>query len=369
MKGVIQFAKKEFGKHSVECDSEGIFSIEGWHKCAQMGLMGLPIDEQYGGSGVDLLTTARSIEALAYSCKDNGLVHSILTQLLTGLMIELFGSDSQKETYLPLICNGEIISAQAITEPDAGSDAMAMTTKASKNAHNYIIHGSKTFISNAPIADFVIVFAVSDTSKQKLSRLSCFIVENGTQGFQRSKPVEKIGLRTLQNGELIFEDCLIPHDNLLGNEGQGSMILGEILQYERILFSASHLGVMQRVSEDCISYANERIQFGQPIGKFQAISHKIANMKTNLETSKLLVYKTAWMKDQKKRPLLETSMTKVFVSEALQKVCRDALQIHGAYGYTKEFSIEQELRDSLAATIYSGTSEIHRNIIATLIGL
>jgi alkylation response protein AidB-like acyl-CoA dehydrogenase len=181
--------------------------------------------------------------------------------------------------------------------------------------------------------------------------------------------MEKMGLQTLQNGELIFDDCLLSSNSVLGKEGQGGLILNEILLYERILFSACHIGVMERVIEDCIDYSNQRKQFGQSIGKFQAISHKIADMKSNLELGKLILYKSAWQKDHHKRPHIETSISKVFISEALKKTCLDALQIHGTYGYMKEFSIEQELRDSIASTIYSGTSEIHRNIIANLLGL
>ncbi len=368
-KGILQFAAKEFDHQVIKNDDERSFPTADWHKCAHLGLLGLLINQKYGGSHLNLLTASISLEALAYGWKDNGLIHSIVTHNLCGLMIGLFGNDTQKERYLPSFCKGEAITAQAITEPDAGSDAMAMTCKAIKTSSGYVINGRKVFISNAPIADVVMVFAVSDSTKQKINRISCFIVEKATQGFHQSKPLEKMGLQTLQNGELVFEDCQIPHDHLLGKEGQGSMILGEILLYERILLSACHLGVMQRVIENSIAYANERLQFGQRIGKFQSISHKIADMKVNLETSKLILYKSAWLKDQKKRPHLETSIAKLFISEALQRVCLDALQIHGAYGYTKEFSIEQELRDSLAATIYSGTSEIHRNIISALIGL
>jgi hypothetical protein len=246
---------------------------------------------------------------------------------------------------------------------------MAMKTRFEKRKDGYLINGSKIFISNGPIADLAGVFAIGDSEKEKFTRISCFLIENGIPGFTRSRPMEKMGLHTLQNGELIFDDCLLPAESLLGKEDQGGMILNEILLYERILFSACHVGVMKRVIEDCIKYATEREQFGQPIGKFQAISHKIADMKKDLELSKLILYKSAWQKDQNKRPHIETSIAKLFISEALKKTCLDALQIHGSYGYMKEFNIERELRDSIAGTIYSGTSEIHRNIIATLIGL
>jgi alkylation response protein AidB-like acyl-CoA dehydrogenase len=340
-----------------------------WKKCADMGLMSLPLSQKYGGLEIDLLTSTIAIESLAYGCKDNGLVFSIVTQLLSAIMIDYFGSDHQKDKYLPAICNGEIIAAQAITEPDAGSDAMNIKTKAQKKDNGYLLNGSKIFISNGPIADLAGVFAIGNSEKQKFTRISCFLIEKNTPGFTRSRPIEKMGLETLQNGELIFDDCLIPKENLLGKEGQGGMILNEILLCERILFAACQVGVMERVIEDCIEYATQREQFGETIGKFQAVSHKIADMKLNLELSKLILYSSAWKKDQNKRPHIETSLSKLFVSESLKKSCLDALQIHGSYGYMKEFGIEQELRDSIAGTLYSGTSEIHRNIIATLLGL
>jgi alkylation response protein AidB-like acyl-CoA dehydrogenase len=366
---ILQFANRELGQTSAENVEEDIFPSASWQKCAEMGLMGLVLDQRYGGFGADLLTASLALEGLAYGCKDNGLVFAVVTQILCGLMFEQFGNDKQKEKYLPQIMNGKMIAAQAITEADAGSDAMAMKTKGIKNPDGYLLNGSKIFISNAPIADLALVFAISDSSRQKLNRISCYIIEKDTPGFTRSKSLQKMGLQTLQNGELIFEDCKIPLDNILGSEGQGGMILNEILQSERILFAACHVGVMQRVLETCVTYANQREQFGQSIGKFQAVSHKIADMKIKLELSKQILYRSAWLKDQKKRPQIETSITKVFISESLKEVCLDALQIHGTYGYMREFGIEKELRDSLAATIYSGTSEIHRNIIATLLGL
>lgn len=366
---ILQFARKELNSRPPEKNGIDNFPLNDWQKCAEMGLMSLPLSQKYGGLEADLLTSTIAIEALAYGCRDNGFVFSIVTQLLSGIMLDHFGNDTQKEKYLADICNGKIIAAQAITEPDAGSDAMGMKTKAKKKDGNYLLNGSKIFISNGPIADLAGVFVIGDSDKQKFTRISCFLIEKDTPGFTRARPMEKMGLQTLQNGELIFDDCLIPEENLLGKEGQGAMILNEILLFERILFSACHVGVMQRVIEECIEYASQREQFGQHIGKFQAVSHKIADMKTELELSKLILYKSAWQKDQNKRPHIETSMSKLFISESLKKICLDALQIHGSYGYMKEFNIERELRDSIAGTIYSGTSEIHRNIIATLLGL
>ena len=368
-KTIRQFAKKELNSSTGSDTKSDLFPRDDWDKCAQMGLMSLPLDQKYGGLNTDLLTSTIAVEALAYGCKDNGLVFSIVTQLLSGIMLDRFGNDHQKDKYLSDICTGKLVAAQAITEPDAGSDAMSMKTRVQKSDKGYILNGSKIFISNGPIADLAGVFAIGDSDKQKFTRISCFLIEKDIPGYTRSKPIEKMGLQTLQNGELIFDDCQLTEESLLGKEGQGGMILNEILLYERILFSACHVGVMERVIENCIEYATQREQFGQAIGKFQAVSHKIAEMKQNLELSKLILYKSAWQKDQNKRPHIETSISKLFISESLKKTCLDALQIHGSYGYMKEFSIEQDLRDSIAGTLYSGTSEIHRNIIATLLGL
>jgi alkylation response protein AidB-like acyl-CoA dehydrogenase len=366
---IIQFAKKELNDHSPEMTNGNSFPREEWNKCAQMGIMNLPLSQKYGGLEADLLTTCIAIESLAYGCRDNGLVFSIVTQLLSGIMLDRFASDEQKDKYLPRVSSGELIAAQAITEPEAGSDAMSMKTCAKKTADGYLLNGSKIFISNGPIADIAGVFAIGNNGQKRLNSISCFLIEKNTPGFTCSKPIEKLGLNTLQNGELIFDDCYLPEDSILGKEGQGGMMLNEILLYERILFAACHIGVMERVIEECIEYSTQRVQFGKPVNKFQAVSHKIADMKTDLELGKLILYKSAWQKDQNKRPHIETSISKLFISESLKKTCLDALQIHGAYGYMKEFSIERELRDSVAGTIYSGTSEIHRNIIATLLGL
>lgn len=366
---ITKFAHNELNNDLINNDEKSLFPSSNWKKCAQMGLLGLPISEDYGGVNEDLLTTAIAIEALGYGCRDSGLVHAIVTQILCALQIALFGNDFQKQNYLPKICKGEMICAQAITEPDAGSDALAMRTKAEKLNGKYVINGSKMFISNAPIADTVLVFALTNPERKKFGGISCFIVEKGLEGFICGKPLDKMGLRTLQNGELVFDECVIPLDNLVGVEGQGSIIFNETLQLERTLLFASHLGTMQRIIEVCIKYAKERHQFGQPIGKFQSVSNKIADMKVSIELGRLILYKSAWLKDQEKRAHLETSITKLFISESLKQACLDAIQIHGGYGYMKEFEIERDLRDSIASTLYSGTSEIHRNIIAALVGL
>lgn len=367
---IIKFAKNELNHDLINRDQRGEFIWENWKKCSDMGLLGLPIPKEYGGAGIDLCTTLMCIEALGYGCKDSGLIHALITQTCCGIQLLLFGNHFQKQEHLFGISSGKKVAAQALTEPDAGSDVGSLKTKAAKVKETYILNGTKIFISNGPIADLVTVFAaMADNKRSGYGEISCLLVEKGMKGFYVEKPLEKMGLRTLQNGEMIFEDCEVPADHIIGKEGQGLFIFYEVIEWERALMSACHLGTMERILEICIKYAKNRCQFGKRIGKFQSVSNKIAEMKVNIELGRLILYKAGWLKDQKKRATLETSISKLFMSENLKKACLEAIQIHGAYGYMKEMELERELRDSIASSIYSGTSEIQRNIISTLVGL
>jgi alkylation response protein AidB-like acyl-CoA dehydrogenase len=360
------FARKELNEQVSEDDASSRFPWEKWGKCAQMGVMGLPIPETYGGQGADMLTSALALESLGYACKDSGLVHAIIAHMLSALQILTFGSDDHKRTYLSRAAGGEIVLAQAITEPDSGSDALDMRAKAEKGSDTYRINGTKLFISNGPIADVTLVYAVTDAAKKKFGAISCFVVEKDDPGFTRCGAIPKMGLRTLQNGELVLRDCTVPAGRILGREGHGMAIFNEGMRVERTLLFACHLGIMRRTLESCIKYASERHQGGQPIIKHQFLSDKIARMLVNLELGKLILYKSAWLIDQKRRSSLEASIAKLFISESLKSACLDAVQIHGGYGFMKEFDVERDLRDSIAATIYSGTSEIQKIILTTL---
>lgn len=366
---IIAFGQKELNKGIESRDRHTQFPKELWQKCSEMDLMALPFPKAYGGCGMDFLSTVLSIEALAYACKDAGLVLALGTQIISGILIDLFGSEEQKHKYLAPICNGNMISAQAATEAEAGSDVFSIRTNAKKKDDTYVINGRKMFISNGSIADVVLVLVLTSSKRKSFGTHSFLIVEKNYNGFSTGKPMEKMGLRTLQNCELIFDDCAVPDSNLIGKEGQGTMIFNEIMEWERILFGACHVGTITRIIETCVRYSRERKQFGQSIGKFQSISNKIARMKMNLELAKTMVYKAASMKDNHKRAMLEASIIKVFASESLKNACLDALQIHGAFGYMTESEIERDLRDSIASTIYSGTVEINTMIIAKLLGL
>lgn len=368
-KAVIDFARRELNPGVVERDRLGVFSRDLWEKCAKQRILALPFPVNLGGDGFDFVTTVAVFQALGYACKDSGLVHALASQVICGIQILLFGNESQRAALLPDLSSGRFIYSQAITEPGSGSDAFAMRTNAVKNDDKYILNGTKTMISNGPVADRAIVYAVTDPSKKALGGTSCFIISKGDPGFTSGKPMEKMGLRTLENGELILCDCQIPHTALLGHEGQGLIMFNEAMEWERTLIPACLLGELERVLEETVKYAKERIAFGQPIGNFQAVSHKVATMKMNLELGRLALYNAAHLKNQRKHAALEASVAKLFISESLKQACLDAVQIHGGYGYMTEFEVERELRDSIVSTIYSGTSEMQANIIARLAGL
>ncbi|MGB8453577.1 MAG: acyl-CoA dehydrogenase family protein [Anaerocolumna sp.] len=359
---IINFAQENLN------DEETLeeFSYEMWKKVSEFGLFGLTVPEEYGGLNESFLTAAIAIEALGYACKNNGLVFVINNHIWVALnLINLYGSKELKEKYLSKMVAGELIGAISLTEADAGSDAMNMSSSASEEKEYYVLNGSKMFISNGPIADLFIVFAV--TSMKPFKQITAFVVEKKFQGVVIGKNIEKMGLNACPTSEITFNNVKIPKENILGRKNMGSSLMTNALEWERCYEFAPHVGAMQRMMEISFKYANDRIQFGQPIGQFQAVSHKISEMKIAIELSRLMLYKIAWLKDQGKSAFLEVSIFKTFVSEQYIKTCKNALQIHGAYGYTKEYGIERELRDAIACDIYSGTSEMQKNTIFTMI--
>jgi alkylation response protein AidB-like acyl-CoA dehydrogenase len=368
-KSAIEFAELALNKGNREREKKGEFNQDGWEKCAHFGIQGLPIPEVYGGLGMDIVTCVATMEGLGYACRDSGLLFAINSHIWTcESPIFKFGTDFQKDKYLPRLCNGSLKGGHAMTEPDSGSDAFSMKSKAEKKGDRYILNGTKMFITNAPIADLLLVFAVTD-AKKGFAGISTFIVEKDFPGFSVGKPLDMMGLKTSPIGEVILQDCEVPEENMLGKEGAGTAIFNSEMEWERSCLFATHVGAMAKDLEECIRYANERQQFGKPIGKNQAISHKIAAMKVKLELSRLALYKVAWLKAQGNRAPVEAAIAKLFVSESYVENCMDALQIHGAYGYSTEMDFERNLRDSIAGKIYSGTSEIQKNIIASLLGL
>jgi alkylation response protein AidB-like acyl-CoA dehydrogenase len=367
---IIRFAKEKLNEAVVERDREQRFSRELWRKCGEIGLQGLPVPEQYGGSGLDPLSSTIALEAFGYGCHDGGLVFSLCAHLLSCVVpLWQYGNEEQKQRYLPGLCNGTLIGVHAMTEPGSGSDAFALRTKAEPDGTGFRINGTKTFISNAPIADLVIVFAMTDSNKGYYGGVTAFLVENRTPGFVVSQKFEKMGLRTSPIGEVVFENVYVPAEAVLSGVGAGSTLFTQAMDWERICLFAGHIGTMERLLEQSIAYARTRTQFGQPIGKFQAIAHRIVDMKVQLEAARLLTYRAAWRLGRVKHVSLDASMAKLFVSESLVKAALDTVQIHGGYGYMTEYELERALRDAVGSTIYSGTSEMQRNIIARWLGL
>jgi alkylation response protein AidB-like acyl-CoA dehydrogenase len=367
---IVRFARAELNDDIVRRDRDHVFPRDLWLKCAEMGLQGLPVPQEYGGSALDAVSCAVALEALGYGCRDGGLVFSVCAHLLSCVVpLWRFGSEEQKRRYLPGLCDGTLIGVHAMTEPDSGSDAFALRTRAERDGDGFRLSGTKTFISNGPIADVVIVFAVTDAAKGYFGGVTAFLIEQGTPGFQASGNIEKMGLRTSPLGELTFDNVYVPAEATLGGIGGGAAVFGHAMDWERVCLFASHVGIAERLLEKSIAYARTRAQFGQPIGKFQAVSHKIADSAVALEAARLLTYRAAWRLEHAKNASMDAAMTKLFVSETLVRIAQDAMQIHGGYGYAVELEVERGLRDALGSTIYSGTSEMQRNIIARWLGL
>jgi len=362
---IIQFAQKELNEDIQERDRQHQFSRPLWEKCAAMGLQGLPVPSDYGGSGFDALTTAIALEALGYGCQDSGLNFSICAHLLACVIpVWKHGSEYQKREFLPRLCDGSLIAVNAMTETETGSDSFAMKTKATRCENGYRLTGAKTFCSNGPVADIAIVYAITDPDKGYYGGVSAFLVEKGTPGFETGQQFDKMGLRTSPIGELLFNDVFVPDEAVLGGIGGGSVIFTESMDWERACLVACHVGTMERLLEGAIDHARSRKQYGQIIGKFQAISHRIADMKVRLQASRLLTYYAASSLGVSREAGRDAAIAKLFTSEALIQTTHDAVQIMGGYGFMTESGVERSLRDAVASTIYSGTSEVQRNIIA-----
>ncbi len=368
---IIDFARKELDHDLAARDAESRFSRELWTKCAGAGIQGLPIPAEYGGQGADPLTTIYALEALGYGSADNGLIFSINAHMWSAEMpILRFGSEEQRQRYLPEMCDGSIIGVQGMTEPGSGSDAFSLRTTAQERDGSYVLNGAKTFITNAPFADVFVIFASTNPSAGALG-ISAFLVEAETPGLEVGKPLSKMGLRTSPMADLYFDDCVVPASDMLGRVGNGMAIFNHSIDWERGFILASAVGTMQRHLEQSIEHARTREQFGQAIGKFQAVSHRIVDMKVRLEAARSFLYQVGRAKLDAggANTPLESALAKLFISEAWVQSSLDALQILGGYGYMTETGLEREIRDALASRIYSGTSDIQRNLIAGRLGL
>ena len=363
------FARRELNQDLVKRDDAGEFPWEAWRKCAKFGVQGLPVPAELGGADADVLTTALLMEALGYGCQDNGLLFSLNAQMWSvELPLVTFGNPAQQREYLPRMASGDLVGAHAMTESGSGSDALHMDTRAERCDDHYRLNGTKQYITNAPVADVLLVYAM-DPSRPGTTGISAFLVKAGTPGLTVSSSFEKMGLRTSPMGEVNLHDCPVPAESRLGPEGAGMTIFNSSMEWERSCLFASIVGAMRRQLEVCVAYARSREQFGQPIGKFQGVSAKLADMYVRLEAARSLIYRVASLKGQGKSAPAEAAAAKLFTSEAWVRSSQDAIQIHGALGYLKDMGIERDLRDAIASTIYSGTSEIQRVVLARMLGL
>jgi alkylation response protein AidB-like acyl-CoA dehydrogenase len=359
----------KFADDLVARDRDGVFWREAWARYAELGIQGLPIPEALGGGGADVVTTMLALEALGYACRDGGLVFSLSAHIWTSeIPLWAHGTAEQQARWLTGLCDGTYIGCHTITEPDAGSDAFAMRTSATPAEGGWVLDGRKTFITNAPVADLFIVFARIGEAIGPFG-ITAFMVPAGTPGLVVEPHVQKMGLRTSPMSDVVLEECFVPADAVVGQPGHGAAVFQTSMTWERACIMASQVGTMRRTLETCVEYARSRTQFGQPIARFESVADKIADMKIAVEASRALVLRTGWLMDHGVDTTTEAAVAKAFVSEASVRTHLNAVQVHGGYGYMTEFEIERDLRDAIGGTIYSGTSEIQRRIIARGLGL
>ncbi|PFK96863.1 acyl-CoA dehydrogenase [Priestia megaterium] len=359
-KMVRDFAKNEVAPTAAQRDEEERFDRGIFTQMADLGLTGIPWPEQYGGIGSDYLAYCIAVEELSRVCASTGVTLSAHTSL-AGWPIYTFGTEEQKQKYLKPMATGEKIGAYGLTEPSAGSDAGGMSTLAVKDGENYILNGSKIFITNGGEADIYVVFARIDPNEK---RTSAFIIEKDMPGFSVGKKEKKLGIRSSPTTEIIFEDCRVPKENLLGNEGEGFKVAMMTLDGGRNGIAAQAVGIAQGALDAAVAYAKERQQFGKPIISQQGIAFKLADMATSIEAARLLTYQAAWLESQGLPYGKESAMSKLYAGDTAMKVTTEAVQVFGGYGYTKDYPVERFMRDAKITQIYEGTQEIQRLVIS-----
>ncbi|MGP4059193.1 acyl-CoA dehydrogenase [Halobacillus sp. H74] len=363
-KMVRDFAKNEVEPTAAERDEEERFDREIFDKMAELGLTGIPWPEEYGGIGSDFVSYVIAVEELSRVCASTGVTLSAHISLASWPIYK-FGSEDQKKKYLTQLASGEKLGAYALSEPGAGSDVSSMRAQAKPNGDHYVLNGSKVWITNGGVADIYIVFAKTDP-EQGSRGISAFIVEKDTPGFSTGKKEKKLGIRSSPTTELIFEDCKIPKENLLGEEGQGFKVAMMTLDGGRNGIAAQAVGIAQGALDESISYSKEREQFGKPIANLQGISFKIADMATEIEASRLLTYQAAYLESEGLPYSKSSAMAKLFAGDTAMKVTTEAVQVHGGYGYTKDYPVERYMRDAKITQIYEGTQEIQRLVIGRM---
>jgi len=362
------FAQKEIAPIAAEFDESGEFPHASIKKMGGLGFMGIEIPEQYGGAGMDALAYVLALEEISKVDASHGVIMSVNNSLYCHGILK-FGTEEQKQKFLTPIASGKAIGAYSLTEPQSGSDAGTMSSRAFRDGEFFVLNGRKSWVTSGPVADYFVVFMMTDPNKRQKG-VSAFLVPGNTSGLTRGKKEPKLGIRASATSELIFEDCRIPAANLLGNEGEGFKIAMTVLDAGRIGIATQALGIAEAAYEAARQYAGQREAFGQPIGQFQGTGFKLADMKTRIEASRLLIYNAALAKEKSKqtggRYSLEASMAKLFASETAMYVTHQAVQIHGGMGYSKELPIERYFRDAKITEIYEGTSEIQRLVISRL---
>jgi alkylation response protein AidB-like acyl-CoA dehydrogenase len=362
---VRDLARTEFAPKAMERDKTKEFPAENLKKLGELGLMGMMVPPEYGGSGADSISYVLALAEVAYACAATAVVMSVHNSIVCESILRS-GTEDQKKNYLPRLASGEILGAFALTEPNAGSDPSSQTTKAVFEGDSYVLNGTKRFTTTGKNAGLVIVTAKTDeTARHK--GISAFLIEQDTPGLTVGPLEDKMGLRASDTADLIFEDCRIPAENRLGNEGDGFLIAMTGLDGGRIGIAAQSLGVAQAAFDAAVQYARQREQFGRTISKFQGLRWMIADMATEIEAARLMMLSAAEMKDNSENYTLQASMAKLFASEMVNRITAKAIQIHGGYGFTKEYPVERFYRDARVFTIYEGTSEIQRVVISNLI--
>lgn len=363
---VNEFAQKELAPIAADLDREGRFPHEIIKKMADLDLFALPFSEEYGGTGDGYLAYAIAVEEISKACASTGITYAAHCSIGTG-PVYLFGTEEQKRKWVPPCARGEMLAAFGLTEPDAGSDAGGTKTSAVLKDDQWVINGTKCFITNATHAGMAIITAVTEPG-QGTRGISSFIVPTATLGFSVAAPYDKLGLKASDTAEIVMEDVHIPADHLLGKRGEGFKQFMKVLDGGRISIGALSVGIAQASLDAALAYARERRQFGQPISKFQAIQFKLADMATRIELARMAVYRAAWLKDQDMPFTRESAMAKLFASETAVAAALEAIQIFGGYGYTKEYPVERYLRDAKLMEIGEGTSEVQRLVIARQLG-
>jgi alkylation response protein AidB-like acyl-CoA dehydrogenase len=359
---VREFSRKVIATTAAERDKTKEFPANNLKQMGELGLMGMLIPPEYNGEGADTISYVLALSEIAYSCASTAVVMSVHNSIVCESILK-FGTETQKKKYLPKLADAKIIGAFALTEPHAGSDPVGQTTTATRDGNHYIINGSKCFITSGQNCGLVIVTAKTDEI-QKHRGISAFIVEQGTPGMKAGEPEDKMGLRASDTTDLIFENCIVPKENMLGNEGEGFMIAMAGLDCGRIGIAAQSIGVAQAAFDAAVDYSKKREQFGQKISKFQGLRWIIADMATEIEAARQLMFAAAALKDRGEKFTLQASMAKLYASEMVNRVTAKAVQMHGGYGFIKDYPVERYYRDARVFTIYEGTSEIQRIVIS-----